>query len=129
MIDYLVQNFWTLWAVLAMVCLVMEMSSGDFYITCFGIGAVCSLVVSLFAVPFWAQVTVFAVFSVLSIYCIRPHLVKMLDANGLLGIGFFKGFFCVFVSDASQIVVALGVDLHVVLRICYRLVKILFCML
>ena len=69
MIDYLVQNFWTLWAVLAMVCLVMEMSSGDFYITCFGIGAVCSLVVSLFAVPFWAQVTVFAVFSVLSIYC------------------------------------------------------------
>ena len=82
MIDYLVQNFWTLWAVLAMVCLVMEMSSGDFYITCFGIGAVCSLVVSLFAVPFWAQVTVFAVFSVLSIYCIRPHLVKMLDANG-----------------------------------------------
>lgn len=47
MIDYLVQNFWTLWAVLAMVCLVMEMSSGDFYITCFGIGAVCSLVVSL----------------------------------------------------------------------------------
>ena len=33
MIDYLVQNFWTLWAVLAMVCLVMEMSSGDFYIT------------------------------------------------------------------------------------------------
>lgn len=72
MIDYLVQNLWTLWAVLAMVCLVMEMSSGDFYITCFGIGAVCSLVVSLFAVPFWAQVTVFAVFSVLSIYCIRP---------------------------------------------------------
>ena len=33
MIDYLVQNLWTLWAVLAMVCLVMEMSSGDFYIT------------------------------------------------------------------------------------------------
>ena len=42
MIDYLVQNLWTFWAVLAMVCLVLELSSGDFYITCFGIGAVCA---------------------------------------------------------------------------------------
>ena len=82
MIDYFVQHLWTLWAVLAIVCLVMEMSSGDFYITCFGIGALCSLVVSFFGVPLWAQVIVFAVFSVLSIYCIRPHLVKMLDAEG-----------------------------------------------
>ena len=82
MIDYLAQNLWTLWAVLAMVCLVLELSSGDFYITCFGIGAVCALVASLFALPFWAQVVIFAVFSVLSIYCIRPHLVHMLDAEG-----------------------------------------------
>ena len=82
MIDYLAQNLWTLWAVLAMVCLVLELSSGDFYITCFGIGAVCALVASLFALPFWAQVVIFAVFSVLSIYCIRPHLVHMLDAKG-----------------------------------------------
>ena len=28
MIDYLAQNLWTLWAVLAMVCLVLELSSG-----------------------------------------------------------------------------------------------------
>lgn len=82
MVDYLLQNIWTLWAVLAMVCLVLEMSSGDFYITCFGVGALCALVASLFSLPFWAQVIVFAVFSVLSIYCVRPHLVKMLDAKG-----------------------------------------------
>ena len=82
MIDYIVQHLWTLWAVLAMGCLVMEMSSGDFYITCFGIGALCSLVASFVGVPFWAQVIVFALFSVLSIYFLRPHLVKMLDAEG-----------------------------------------------
>lgn len=64
-----------------MLCLIMEMSSGDFYITCFGIGALFALVVSLFAVPLWAQVVVFAVFSVLSIYYLRPRLVALLNRS------------------------------------------------
>ena len=76
--DYLLQHLWTIWAVVAMLCLILELSSGDFYVTCFGIGALCALVVSLFAVPFWAQVIVFAVFSVLSIYFLRPQLVALL---------------------------------------------------
>ena len=72
------QHWWTIWAVVAMVCLIMEMSSGDFYITCFGVGALVALVASLFAVPLWAQVIVFAVFSVLSIFFLRPHLVALM---------------------------------------------------
>lgn len=82
MIDYFVQHLWTLWAVLAMVCFVMEMSSGDFYITCFGIGALCSIVAFFIGAPLWMQVIFFAVFSVLSIFFLRPYLVKMLDAEG-----------------------------------------------
>lgn len=82
MIDYFVQHLWTLWAVLAMVCFVMEMSSGDFYITCFGIGALFSIVAFFMGAPLWMQVIVFAVFSVLSIFFLRPYLVKMLDAEG-----------------------------------------------
>lgn len=81
MIDYLLQHVWSLWAVVAMVCLIMEMSSGDFYITCFGIGAVTALLLSLFGTPFWAQVIAFAVFSVLSIYFLRPHLVAWINRS------------------------------------------------
>ena len=73
MIEYLLQHLWAIWTLVAMVCLIMEMSSGDFYITCFGIGAIVALIVSLFAAPFWLQVVVFAVFSVLSIFYLRDR--------------------------------------------------------
>lgn len=79
--DYLFQHLWTIWAVIAMLCLIMELSSGDFYVTCFGIGAMCALVLSLFDTPVWAQVIVFAVFSVLSIYFLRPRLVALLNRS------------------------------------------------
>lgn len=81
MIDYFMQHLWSLWAIVAMVCLIMEMSSGDFYITCFGIGALVAMTASLFCVPFWMQVIVFAVFSVVSIYILRPRLVALLNRN------------------------------------------------
>lgn len=79
--DYFLQHLWTVWAVIAMLCLILELSSGDFYVTCFGIGAMCALVTSLFAVPVWAQVVAFAVFSVLSIYFLRPRLVTLLNRS------------------------------------------------
>lgn len=79
--DYLLQHLWTVWAVVAILCLIMEMSSGDFYVTCFGIGAVAALVVSLPGMPFWTQVVAFAVFSVLSIYFLRPRLVALLNRS------------------------------------------------
>lgn len=81
MMDYLLQHLWTVWAVVAILCLIMEMSSGDFYVTCFGIGAVAALVVSLPGMPFWTQVVAFAVFSVLSIYFLRPRLVALLNRS------------------------------------------------
>ena len=59
MMDYISQNLWLFWTVIMFICLILELSSGDFYVTCF-----------------WVQVVVWAVCSVLSILLIRPHLVK-----------------------------------------------------
>lgn len=75
MIDYLSQNLWLFWTIITFVCLIMELSSGDFYVTCFAIGALMSIVASVIGLPFWMQVVVWAVCSVLSIWLIRPHLV------------------------------------------------------
>ena len=44
MIDYLIANMWQVWAVIAVVCLILELSSGDFFIICFSIGAVFALI-------------------------------------------------------------------------------------
>ena len=79
--DYIFQHLWTIWAVIAMLCLIMELSYGDFYVTCFGIGAVCAIVISLSDGPIWMQVIAFAVFSVLSIYFLRPRLVALLNRS------------------------------------------------
>lgn len=82
MIEYLSSNLWLIWTIIALICLILELSSGDFYVTCFAIGALCSVVVSLFPSPIWLQVLVFAIASVLSILFIRPSLLKHLHAKG-----------------------------------------------
>ncbi len=76
--DYIVQNLWLFWTVVTFVCLILELSSGDFYVTCFAIGALFSVIGALVGLPFWIQVVVWAVFSVLSIWLVRPRLVKLL---------------------------------------------------
>ena len=78
MIEYIIANLWLLWTIIALVCLVLELSSGDFYVTCFAIGAAVSAIAALAGVPFWLQVLIFAVASVLSIWLIRPALVQWL---------------------------------------------------
>ena len=54
---------WQLWAVVSIICLILELSSGDFFIICFSIGAV------------------FAIFSLLSVIFIRPVALRYLHKN------------------------------------------------
>lgn len=76
MMDYISQNLWLFWTIITFVCLIMELSSGDFYVTCFAIGALVSIIGAVVELPFWMQVVIWALCSVLSIWLIRPHLVK-----------------------------------------------------
>ena len=63
MIEYFLQNMWQVWAVIAIACLILELSSGDFFIICFSIGAV------------------FAIFSLLSVIFVRPVALRYLHKN------------------------------------------------
>ncbi|MCD8281788.1 MAG: NfeD family protein [Prevotella sp.] len=78
MAEYLVYNQWATWLIVAALCLIIELASFDFYISCFALGAFAALLVSLTGLPFWAQVVVWAVFSVLSICFVRPALTHFL---------------------------------------------------
>ena len=44
MIDYLSQNLWQVWAVIAVLCLILEMTSGDCFIICFSFGALVAAI-------------------------------------------------------------------------------------
>lgn len=78
MLNYICQNYWMLWLCAAFLLLILELSSGDFYLTCFAIGAICSTMLSLVDAPFWVLVLTFAIGSVLSIWLIRPLLLDKL---------------------------------------------------
>ena len=82
MVEYISENLWLVWFVITMLCLILELSSGDFYVTCFAIGSLCGMVSSWLGWPLWLQVLVFAAMSVLSIRLIRPRLLRRLHKAG-----------------------------------------------
>lgn len=81
MIDYFAANLWQLWALVVIICLILEITSGDFFILCFSIGALFSAVVAALGGGFTVQLEIFAVLSVLSLFFVRPRLVKLLHGK------------------------------------------------
>ena len=76
MIDYLTSNLWLVWTLICILALILEVTSGTFYLMCFAVGAACAVITSLFPTPLWVQVVVFAVASLVCVFCVRPFVVK-----------------------------------------------------
>ena len=74
--EYLSHNLWLIWTSVMFICLILELSSGDFYVTCFAIGALISIPVALVGAPFWVQVVVWAICSMLSIWLVPRFFFK-----------------------------------------------------
>ncbi|MBP3844663.1 MAG: NfeD family protein [Prevotella sp.] len=81
MIDYLIANMWQVWAVIAIVCLILELSSGDFFIICFSIGAVFALISAVLGLSIYWQIFIFAIFTLLSVLFVRPVALRYLHKN------------------------------------------------
>jgi len=81
MVEYLLQNMWQVWGIIAVVCLILELSSGDFFIICFSIGALFALVAAAFGVGIYWQIAIFALFSLLAIFTVRPVALRYLHKN------------------------------------------------
>lgn len=79
--DFLSQHLWQMWAVIAVVCLILELTAGDFFIICFSIGAVFAAVGAVFGLGFYWQLAVFALFTTLSLFLVRPFALRYLHKN------------------------------------------------
>ena len=66
MIEYLAQHLWQLWAVVSVICLIMELTAGDFFIICFSIGAFFAAIVAALGGGIYLQLLAFAVFTLIS---------------------------------------------------------------
>ena len=49
MIQYFFENLWLAWLLVGLLCLVLELTNGDFFIICFAIGGVVAAIVSTFS--------------------------------------------------------------------------------
>lgn len=81
MIEYLSQNIWLIWILASIVCLLLELTSGDLFILCFSIGAVCAAIASAFGAGWVLQILIFAFFTMLSIFFVRPVALRWLHRN------------------------------------------------
>ncbi|MBR1469727.1 MAG: NfeD family protein [Prevotella sp.] len=81
MIDYLAQHLWQMWAVIAVLCLILELTAGDFFILCFSIGAAFAAMSAAFGAGFYVQLAVFAVFTLVSLFLVRPFALRYLHRN------------------------------------------------
>ena len=75
MIELLNENLWAAWAVVALVCLLVELFTGSFYIMCFAVGAVAAAIVSPFS-GVYLQLVVFIAVSLASIFLVRPLVMR-----------------------------------------------------
>ena len=78
MIEYLVQHLWQLWAVVAVICLILELTAGDFFIICFSIGALFAAIVAALGGSIYWQLAAFAVFTLVSLFWVRPFAKRYL---------------------------------------------------
>lgn len=72
MIDYLSHNIWQVWAVLAVVCLILELMAGDLFILCFSVGALAATIVALLGGGVYLQLAAFSVFTLIFLFWVRP---------------------------------------------------------
>jgi membrane protein implicated in regulation of membrane protease activity len=78
MIEYLSANMWQLWAAIAVVCLILELTAGDFFIICFSIGSVFAAITALLGGGVYLQLAMFSIFTMISLFWVRPFAKRYL---------------------------------------------------
>ena len=73
---------WIGWLVLILVFVIVEMLSLDFVFLMLAVGSLGGLISGLFGLPWWAQLIVAAVLSILLLFLLRPRLLHALRRGG-----------------------------------------------
>lgn len=81
MIEYISSNMWQLWAVIAVICLILELTAGDFFIICFSIGALFAAVTAAVGLNVYWQLAMFSVFTLICLFWVRPFAKRYLHRN------------------------------------------------
>jgi membrane protein implicated in regulation of membrane protease activity len=80
--DFLVTYGWIVWLAVILIFVILEVITIDFTSLMLAVGSVGGLVASLFHAPFWLQVVIAAVLSLLLLFTVRPPLKRALQRGG-----------------------------------------------
>lgn len=81
MIEFLSQNLWQMWTIVAIICLILELSSGDLFIICFSFGSVFAAVLAALGLNIYYQLGAFSIFSLICLFWVRPIAKRYLHKN------------------------------------------------
>ncbi len=80
--DVITSYAWIGWLVLILIFVIVEMLSLEFTFLMLAIGSLGGLISGLFGLPWWWQLAVAAVLSILLLFTIRPPLLRLLKRGG-----------------------------------------------
>jgi membrane protein implicated in regulation of membrane protease activity len=81
-LDFLASYAWIVWLALILVFGIIEMATLQFIFLMLAIGSLGGLVAGLLGAPWWVQVIVAAVLSMLLLFAVRPPLLRRLGRGG-----------------------------------------------
>lgn len=83
MVEYFTAHLWQFWIIVCIACLILELllSTGDFYIICFAVGAATSMLAATIGFSFTVQVIIFAAVAVVSLFFLRPAAIRFLHRD------------------------------------------------
>jgi membrane protein implicated in regulation of membrane protease activity len=80
--DVITSYAWIVWLVLILIFITVEMLTLEFTFLMLAVGSLGGLLSGLFGVPWWGQLLIAAVISVLLLFTIRPPLLRWLKRGG-----------------------------------------------
>ena len=80
MIECIAENLCAFWLVITVLCLIVELCTGGFFIVCFAFGALCGALATLFG-GFYLQLAVFVIFTAIGIFLVRPLALNYLNGR------------------------------------------------
>lgn len=75
---------WQIWLIIAGLCFIIEMATVGFFVFWFGIGAIISMIVSIFVDNIIIQCSIFVISSVILLFLTKPLVNKLTKKDKVL---------------------------------------------
>lgn len=81
-LDFLASYAWIIWLVLILIFAIIEITTLEFTFLMLAVGSLGGLVSGLAGLPWWAQILVAGILSILLLFAVRPPLLRALRKGG-----------------------------------------------